>query len=81
METDEALRHVLDPDWEGYTPRERLAIEFAERFSERHHALDDGFFAELAEHFSDEEIVELAVVAARHMAIPRISHVLGLDEG
>src|SRR5947207_13941258 len=54
-ETDYA--HV--EEWQshsGYSERERLAIEYAERFALDHHSLDDDFFGRLRAHFSDAEI-------------------------
>src|SRR6201987_217611 len=40
----------------GYTPRQRLAIEFAERFANEHTSMDDAFFERLRQSFSDAEI-------------------------
>src|ERR1700755_1599316 len=42
----------------GYTPRQRLAIEYAERFANDHASIDDTFFGRLRESFSDEEILD-----------------------
>ena len=43
----------------GYTPRQRLAIEYADRFATDHASLDDSFFDRLRGLFSDEEILDL----------------------
>ena len=70
-------------DWRtyaGYTAREQIAIEYAERFALDHHSLDDGFFARLHEEFSDAEILDLTVCIGGWLAIGRTLHVLGIDE-
>lgn len=41
------------------TERERSALEYADKLSIAHHAVDDALFARLREHFTEEEIVEL----------------------
>jgi len=77
-ETDYA--HV--EEWQshsGYSERERLAIEYAERFALDHHSLDDDFFGRLRAHFSDAEILDLTVCVGGWLALGRTLHVLGID--
>lgn len=66
-----------------YSPRERLAIEYAERFSLEPDALghDATFWEQLKAAFSDEEIVDLTLACAAFVAAGRFVHVLGFDEG
>src|SRR5689334_6410525 len=45
-----------------YTDAERVAIEYAERFSRDSARIDDGFMRRLGEHFDSGEIVELTLV-------------------
>jgi alkylhydroperoxidase family enzyme len=45
----------------GYTPRQRLAIEYAKRFVIDHASLDDAFFERLRGSFSDAEILDLTL--------------------
>lgn len=47
--------------WEGYSERERLAIEFADRFANDIDNLngDDAFWERLHGHFSDQEIGDM----------------------
>jgi alkylhydroperoxidase family enzyme len=68
---------------EIYSARERLAIEFAERFSLAPDALghDGAFWDRLRTQFSDEEIYELTVTCACLVASGRFVHVLGFDDG
>jgi AhpD family alkylhydroperoxidase len=64
----------------GYTPRQRLAIEFAERFALAHATLDDSFFARLRDVFSDEEILDLTLCVAVFLGLGRSLTVLGVDQ-
>ncbi|MCB0997599.1 MAG: hypothetical protein KDB21_21055 [Acidimicrobiales bacterium] len=74
------MLHVLEwPTWPGYSERERLVIEFAERFALDHESLDDDVFGRLSAHFDDAEILELAVCVARHLGFGRLTRVLDLD--
>jgi alkylhydroperoxidase family enzyme len=64
-----------------YSERERLAIEYAERFALDHHTIDDAFFARLrGAGFSDSEILDLTVCIGGWLALGRTLHVLGIDD-
>jgi alkylhydroperoxidase family enzyme len=64
-----------------YSDRERLTIEFAERFAEEPKVLasDEGFWTRAHEHFSDGELVDLAHCVAAWVGLGRVAHVLGFD--
>lgn len=66
-----------------YSERERLAIEFAERFSLEPDALgqDRRFWDRLKSGFSESEIYDLTLACASLVASGRFVHVLGFDEG
>jgi alkylhydroperoxidase family enzyme len=64
----------------GYTPRQRLAIEYAERFAVDHGSIDDAFFARLRELFSDPEILDLTLCVAVFLGLGRSLSVLGVDQ-
>lgn len=66
-----------------YSGRERLAIDFAERFSLQPDALghDAAFWERLRSAFSEAEIYELTLACACLVAAGRFVHVLGFDEG
>ena len=64
----------------GYTPRQRLAIEYAERFANEHASIDDAFFGRLRELFSDEEILDLTLCVAVFLGLGRSLTVLGVDQ-
>jgi AhpD family alkylhydroperoxidase len=64
----------------GYTPRQRIAIEFAERFATDHSSLDDDFFGRLRGLFTDEEILDLTLCVAVFLGLGRTLTVLGVDQ-
>jgi alkylhydroperoxidase family enzyme len=59
-----------------FSPREKLAIEFAEWFAIDHTAIDEAFFVRLREHFSEPEILELTITIGFCVGIGRAFHVL-----
>lgn len=75
--TDELYNSVQHcRDHEGFTDRERLAIEFAERFAIDHRSIDDELWDRMREQFSDEEVLELTVTAGFCVGMGRVFHVL-----
>ncbi|MET0268943.1 MAG: carboxymuconolactone decarboxylase family protein [Sphingomonas sp.] len=64
-----------------FSDRERLAIEFAERFAEEPKVLaaDEDFWARAHAAFDDGEIVDLAHSVAAWVGLGRVAHVLGFD--
>ncbi|MPZ60552.1 MAG: hypothetical protein GEU93_04500 [Propionibacteriales bacterium] len=79
--TQEFYDHVAEhPERsEIYSERERLAIEYAERFALDHHHIGPELFDRLRTHFDDGEILELTLVIGRHLAFGRLTKVLGLE--
>jgi alkylhydroperoxidase family enzyme len=72
------------PDWRTapvFSDRERLAIEFAERFAEEPKALasDEDFWRRAHASFDDGELVDLAHCVAAWIGLGRVAHVLGFD--
>ena len=79
--TEEVYEHVASYREQGdYSERERLAIEFAERFAMDHLSLDDAFFERLRAAFTDEEILDLSICVAAFLALGRATKVLRLDQ-
>ena len=64
----------------GFTPAERTAIEYAERYCTDSAGIDDAFMARLGEHFDSGELVDLTLVIAKYLAMGRFMQVLGLDQ-
>jgi AhpD family alkylhydroperoxidase len=59
-------------DAEGLTDAERAAIAFADRFATDHLSIDDATIDGLREHFSEPEIVELAMNVALFVGFGRM---------
>lgn len=79
--TEEMYAHVADAhDRDDYSPREKLAIEYAERFALDHLNIDDAFFVRLREHFSDAEILDMTICIGDFLAFGRLTQVLKLDQ-
>jgi alkylhydroperoxidase family enzyme len=75
--------HVLEwRTWPGYSERERIAAEFAERFARDHRGLreDDDFWARAHEHFDDDEILALGVCCAMWLGNGRLMRVLDVAQ-
>ena len=78
--TEELYEHVADAHHhDAYTNRERLAIEFAERFAIDHSGIDDDLFTRLRESFGDDEIVDLTLCCAAFLGLGRVLAVLGIE--
>jgi AhpD family alkylhydroperoxidase len=67
-------------DYPGYTTRQRLAIEYAERFVTAHDEIDDEFVASLRANFTDAEILDLTLCVAVYLGLGRTLAVLGVDQ-
>lgn len=65
-----------------YSEREKIAIDFSERFSLAPDEMgyDEGFWARARAAFSDAEIYDMTVTAATFVATGRFVHVLGFDQ-
>lgn len=68
----------LDGDGAGFTAREALAVEFAERLATDHRSIDDRLFDRMREHFSEPEILELGMMAGQYIGFGRLLMVLDL---
>ena len=78
--TEELYAHVDDPDAGDYSTKERLAIEYAEKFALDHRSLDDAFFERFRAEFTDAEIVELTAMIGNWLAFGRFQAVLDIAE-
>jgi alkylhydroperoxidase family enzyme len=75
---DDELYNAVNRYYEvdEFTEREKLAIEFGERFAIDNTTIDDEFWARASEHFSDVELLELTTVAGFCVGIGRALQVL-----
>ena len=62
-----------------YTERERMAIEFAERYAWGKHTMDEAFWARMHAAYGDEEIVDLAICCINFLGGGRFVAVLDLS--
>ena len=68
-----------DPVSPELTERERLAAEFARRYSTDHLGMDDDLWDRLHATYSDEELVDLALCVASWLALGRFNRVFDID--
>jgi len=66
--------------WPEYTDRQRLAIEFAERYAVDHQGIDDDLFVRLHAAFTDEEILDLSLCLAIWLGLGRSLAVLQVEQ-
>ena len=79
--TEDNYGHVDEwRTWPEYTERQRLAIEYAERFALDHQAIDDEFYERLHAHFADDEILDLTLCLAIWLGLGRLLAVLDVRE-
>ncbi len=69
----------LDEQAAEFSPRESLALEYAERLAVDHHNIDDAFFDRLHEQFNDAEILELGMMIGQYLGFGRLLKVLDLE--
>jgi AhpD family alkylhydroperoxidase len=75
--TDDLYDNVADyATYPAYTDRQRLAIEFAERYLSDHRSLGEEFFTRLRRAFDDAEILDLTMCIGVYLAIGRTLAVL-----
>lgn len=78
--TEDLYEHLEEAaTFEGYSTRQRLAIEFAERFATNHQAIDEELFQRLRAEFSDPEVLDLTMCVAVYLGLGRALEVLGID--
>ena len=79
--TEELYAHVAEyRERDEYTDREKLAIEFAERFALDHTHMDDDFWTRLRANFADDEIVDLGLCVAIFLGLGRFLRILEINE-
>lgn len=66
--------------YEGYTERQKLAIEYAALFATDHGSIDDGLFSRLRGAFSDAEILDLTMCIAAYLGLGRALAVLDIED-
>ena len=54
-------------------------MRFADRLAVDHHGVDDRSWAELREHFSEAEIIELVAHTTLYIGFGRFNEIIGLE--
>ena len=71
------------PQWREsdlFTPAERVALEYAERFATDSANIDDDMLERLGAELTPAQIVDLTLVVGKYLAMGRFMQVLGLDQ-
>ena len=65
---------------ENLDAREKLAIDFGERFATNHLSIDDAYFEKLKAEFTEAEIIELMLHCALYVGMGRLAALLDMTE-
>ena len=76
--TDAKIAAMDDESSDLLTPRERVAVKFAEKMAVDHRKIDDGLWAELREQLSEAEIIELAAHTTLYIGFGRLNEIIGI---
>ena len=77
--TDELYQHVHEyHDHPDFTPRERMAAEFAEQFAIDHRGVSDEMWVRMRALFTDVELLELTITCGFCVGIGRAFQVLDI---
>jgi alkylhydroperoxidase family enzyme len=76
--TEDRIRELDAPD-PRFSPRESMALAYAEKLAIDHHRIDDAFFRELREQFDDAEILELGMMIGQYIGFGRLLKILDLE--
>ncbi len=79
--TEELVAALADYERGPFSPRERLALRYADTLYDDHHEVDDARFAAIRKEFGDDGALELTWVLAEFIAIGKVIHVLRLPYG
>ena len=77
--TEAKIAAINDESSPLLTPRERVALRYAEKLAVDHHKIDDAFWAELRAHFSEAEIIELTAHTTLYIGFGRFNEIVGLE--
>ena len=77
--TEEKIAAIHDESSDLLTPRERVAIRFAEKLAVDHQKVDDALWSELRDHFSEAEIIELVAHTTLYIGWGRFNEIVGID--
>lgn len=75
--TEEKIARLDDDDAE-FTPRETMALRYAEMLATDHQSIDDFFFEKLKREFDEAEIIELGMMIGQYIGFGRLLQSLDL---
>jgi alkylhydroperoxidase family enzyme len=76
------IRQIHLPERERrLSPRDALAVRYAEKMATDFRSVDAVFVAELREQFSDAEIAELGFMIGQYLSFGRMLVIAGADKG
>jgi alkylhydroperoxidase family enzyme len=77
--TEEKIAAINDEASPLLTPRERVALKFAEKLAVDHQKFDDDLWAEVRGLFSEAEVIELVAHTTLYIGFGRFNEIVGLD--
>ena len=77
--TEAKIAAIDDESSALLTPRERVAVKFAEKLAVDHRKVDDALWAELRAQFTEAEVVELVAHTTLYIGFGRLNDILGID--
>jgi uncharacterized peroxidase-related enzyme len=77
--TPEQMKALKEGNYSGFGEAEQLGLRYAEKLTRTPNAATDADFAELKEHFSDEQIVDLHMLIGLANLTNRVTGPLALD--
>jgi len=77
--TAEEMKALKDGSYSGFGAAEQAALRYAEKLTRKPDSAGDGDFAELKKYFSDEQIVDLHMLAGLANLTNRVTGPLGLE--
>jgi alkylhydroperoxidase family enzyme len=77
--TEAKIAAIDDESSDLLSPRERVALRFAERLAVDHQKVDDALWAEMRRHFSEAEIIELVAHTTLYIGFGRFNEIIGLE--
>lgn len=77
--TEAKIAAIDDESSDALSGRERAAIRFAEKLAIDHHKVDDALWAELRQHFSEAEVIELVAHTTLFIGFGRFNDIIGLE--
>ena len=77
--TEAKIAAINDESSDLLSPRERVAIRFAEKLAVDHQKVDDALWSELRSHFSEAEVIELVAHTTLYIGWGRFNDIIGID--